>query len=568
MVQGAHAIRRGRVSATTQREMFRAWCRKEKFNNGKALSHVLMDGGCLSVPYNRLGDFYEKYIEAVRSGDEKVFVVEQKTERYNFFVDIDYKDVRALTIEEIEDIARIICDKVRSLGGKDALVSVAPPKGLPSGDVKTGIHINFPGFVVNQPSALAAREHVIVALSTAKGSDVDWERVVDQAVYGGINGRKRSNGSGFRMPWSHKMAKHDACEGKGCADCVKGRVSQLAYLPLFRYRHGPVFTLLEKINPTPTVEMMWMATVRSDATEHASVQSPHRAIKEASFEHMDGLDGEEIDDPDLHEAIEDAIRTMIAGQANASVKKIIKFDDTYVITSDSKYCANVGREHGSNHVYFTISNGSLRQKCHSAHETYAGRKDLCQDFTSEPSRIAHGTTLYTKLYPDGMTPTERTAKKRIEAKATSDAKKRCEPLVRRFPGHARTTVTSVKPKSNQKKWVISTNSKYCTIIGADHTTCMQFVIEKKPSKKVAQLSGDYIIHQECQCTRSKMGKLKMTKNLVNDQSLMNALFRVSALVVEETTEAAQQRKEEKVHNAYAESEAEIHALVAAALAQK
>ena len=184
MVQGAHAIRRGRVSATTKREMFRAWCRKEKFNNGKALSHVLMDGGCLSVPYNRLGDFYEKYVEAVRSGDEKVFVVEQKTERYNFFVDIDYKDVRALTIEEIEDIARIICDKVGSLGGKDALVSVAPPKGLPSGDVKTGIHINFPGFVVNQPSALAAREHVIVALSTAKGSDVDWEKVVDQAVYG------------------------------------------------------------------------------------------------------------------------------------------------------------------------------------------------------------------------------------------------------------------------------------------------------------------------------------------------------------------------------------------------
>ena len=77
------------MSATTKREMFRAWCRKEKFNNGKALSHVLMDGGCLSVPYNRLEDFYEKYVEAVRSGDEKVFVVEQKTERYNFFVDIE-----------------------------------------------------------------------------------------------------------------------------------------------------------------------------------------------------------------------------------------------------------------------------------------------------------------------------------------------------------------------------------------------------------------------------------------------------------------------------------------------
>ena len=93
--------------------MFKKWCSQNNFNNATNLSHVLMDGGVLSVPFDKLNDFYEKYIEAVKKG-EKLYVVEQKTETYNFFVDIDYKDERALTLEEIQDICKVICDKVKT----------------------------------------------------------------------------------------------------------------------------------------------------------------------------------------------------------------------------------------------------------------------------------------------------------------------------------------------------------------------------------------------------------------------------------------------------------------------
>ena len=64
--------------------MFKRWCASQNFNNATNLSHVLMDGGVLSVPFDRLNEFYEKYIEAVKSG-EKLFVVEQKSPVYNFF---------------------------------------------------------------------------------------------------------------------------------------------------------------------------------------------------------------------------------------------------------------------------------------------------------------------------------------------------------------------------------------------------------------------------------------------------------------------------------------------------
>jgi hypothetical protein len=183
--------------------MFKKWCSQNNFNNATNLSHVLMDGGVLSVPFDKLNDFYEKYIEAVKKG-EKLYVVEQKTEMYNFFVDIDYKDERALTLEEIQDICKVICDKVKRHGGKECLISISPPKKAGT-LVKTGVHLNWPGYVVDQASALALREHILVALSKAKGS-VDWNEIVDLAVYGDI--RRKSKGSGFRMPWSHKMAKH------------------------------------------------------------------------------------------------------------------------------------------------------------------------------------------------------------------------------------------------------------------------------------------------------------------------------------------------------------------------
>ena len=93
--------------------MFKKWCSHNNFNNATNLSHVLLDGGVLSVPFDKLNDFHEKYLDAVKRG-EKLFVVEQKTPNYNFFVDIDYKDEKALTIEEIKSMCKIICENVSS----------------------------------------------------------------------------------------------------------------------------------------------------------------------------------------------------------------------------------------------------------------------------------------------------------------------------------------------------------------------------------------------------------------------------------------------------------------------
>src|SRR5210317_2418548 len=281
--------------------MFKKWCASEKFNNATNLSHVLLDGGKLSVPSDRLPEFYEKYVDAVKCG-ERLYVVEQKTPTYNFFIDIDYKDHDSLSIDEIKSICKIICDKVKRHGGKKCLISVAPPKKVGT-MTKTGIHLNWPGFVVDQESAIALREHILVALSRAKGG-TDWNEIIDVAVYGDI--RRKSKGSGFRMPWSHKMAKHSPCGGQGCPECGgKGKIVQVAYLPLFMYNHGPL-SKLTKIDPEPNLDILKMSSIRTDQPQHITVEPPSSVIKEGSFTSAQTAD--EIENDELKGLIEHFIQ--------------------------------------------------------------------------------------------------------------------------------------------------------------------------------------------------------------------------------------------------------------------
>ena len=128
----------------------------------------------------------------------------------------------------------------------DALISVAKPK--PHGDyIKTGVHINWPNFPVNRSSALALRDHIISTLQLVYGSK-DWNDIVDLSVYG--SSERNTKGSGFRMPYSHKMVNCKECQGKGCESCDKGRIIQGEYLPIFLYKSGCSVSC-KKFHPNP-----------------------------------------------------------------------------------------------------------------------------------------------------------------------------------------------------------------------------------------------------------------------------------------------------------------------------
>ncbi len=110
-----------------------------------------------------MADFYREYAAAVNIG-EKVFVVEQKTRTYNFFLDMDYKDHDELSVSDVKTLSQIICDKVRLLTNQQtALISVAEPKKKDD-KIKSGACVRF---FEEEPTRVTSPKQV----STSTGQD-------------------------------------------------------------------------------------------------------------------------------------------------------------------------------------------------------------------------------------------------------------------------------------------------------------------------------------------------------------------------------------------------------------
>ena len=381
--------------------MFKRWCSEKGFLGATPVTHVLMDGGVLSVPFDRLDEFYRGCIQCVKAG-EKIFVVEQKTEVYNFFMDVDYKADDPLELEDVKSLALDICFKVNSLGlSKRCLVSVASPKRK-DGQIKTGVHLNWPDLQVNQEGAISLMYHVVSSLNTVRSGD--WSKYIDKSVYGDLE--TETKGSGFRMPWSHKMGKHSECHGHGCLTCNNnGKLIEGEYLPAFMYSNDGD---LVKYPCAVTMEGLHLSTIRSEGTpvdipKFAGVVRKPR--KEGTFTTSQMKD--EVCNVELYGYLETFIRRYMDGQKNARVKRVFKNKNGYMIDTTSKYCENLGRAHHSNHVWFMINNdGTIKQKCFCRCETMEGRKHgFCKDFNGRSHFL--NKTVCDIAYPEGVTNTKK-----------------------------------------------------------------------------------------------------------------------------------------------------------------
>lgn len=419
--------------------MFKRWCKDQGFANNSDLSHVLMDGGVLSVPFDKLNDFYEKCVEAYNSG-EKIFVVEQKTENYNFFMDLDYKDDEEMSFEQIKSVCKVICDKVSKFGGKDALISVAEPKPIDT-LIKTGIHINWPGFVVNRSSALGIRDHVINTLNLAYGSR-DWKDIVDISVYG--NNSRNTKGSGFRMPWSHKKGKHEACAGQGCDLCNNtGKETQSEYLPIFIYKHGPSSTL-QKTEQKPSVDILHMATLRTQSMEPVIIEGTR---EEATFTTLQTKN--EFKDQEARLLVEAFVRKNVEGQTTASITKMFKYNKQFLVSTNSKYCENKKCNHNSNHVWFHIVGDTIAQKCFSTTNVLR-QYGFCKDFSGRRHQLSKKITDI--LYEDGKIETY-TPKKKVVVEPEQNL---LEKFIKKYIVKKETFVIESLKREGVKKYTVTT----------------------------------------------------------------------------------------------------------------
>ena len=269
-------------------------------------THTLMDGGILFVPDEDMSAFFDVYIEQL--GKRKLYVVEQKTEVFKFFVDLDYKAQERLG----EEALLAVCEAIHDAIGKPGrcCIARAQPRPVKEG-IKSGVHIHWPDYKVTKQEAIAARSKILLALPPVQ--EVEWSSVIDSSVYGG---------SGLRMLWPHKKPSGDP------------------YIPWKELVSGKEFP------KTPNAEILALFSIRCPRSEKKT----------------------ELED-DLvpsAEPIEEFIQRYMRGQRTAKVKKIQRIEDgadTWYVQSDSKFCEKIDEEHRSNHVWFLISKGRICQKC-------------------------------------------------------------------------------------------------------------------------------------------------------------------------------------------------------------
>jgi len=260
-----------------------------------------MDGGILFVPTEETQEFYQACVDAINSGT-KLYVVEQKTERFKFFVDLDYKAQEKLKDEDLIQFCFIIHEALGT--SSRCLIARARPRPVADGLIKSGVHIHWPELVVTRTQALNFRSKIILNLS--KDFAFDWDRVIDASVYGG---------SGLRMLWSHKKPTGDP------------------YVP-WKDLNGISFT------KEPSVDILALFAVRTD-------EEPRQ---------------EEV--LENNAPLEEFIRKYLEGQGRTRIKKVQRHDhDGWFAQTDAKYCERIHKDHKSNHIWFSIRSGRISQRC-------------------------------------------------------------------------------------------------------------------------------------------------------------------------------------------------------------
>jgi hypothetical protein len=281
------------------------------YTKSRDSTHLILDGGSIK----ETPGFLEAYITDLTHG-HRLHIVEKKTNRFRFFVDVDFVSTEHEL--DFEKVAMAIYD-IACLG--PCLIARAKPREVSEG-VKYGMHMIWPDTSVTKEKAQGIRMKLLREMGP------DWDKVIDASVY---------QGSGLRMLWS-----------------FKNESGSTVYVPWGRIEFGRYTEFKDK---TPSVEYLKMFSIR----------------------HTDETVEDVIENSQPHTDLEEFIRKTIPGHEGARVVRVKQCrnkKDFYVAT-DSKYCENIKRRHKSNHVWFCIlpKSGVVFQKCQDENcKSFSGKR--------------------------------------------------------------------------------------------------------------------------------------------------------------------------------------------------
>ena len=409
----------------------------------KLSSHLLMDGGELSVEASDNDKFLRLCAEAIVA-KENIFVVEKRSpQTFRVFFDFDTHLETPLPEEELRQwyvkLCKFVCGTLNELFS-DANIdfrlvcAVAAPKCTRKNQTdchKYGVHVVVPELIVTEAIMLRIRDAVIQKLENnfEKKGPTTWADDVDLAVY---------TSSGFRMLFSQKSARCK-CTVKDRDNCDKcGGVGKINEERPYR----PAFIMssafdVEEVEPSQEVEsvlsLLQMTSIRC-ANAEATVafnKAPPSWFEDvcAPCDELNGLIRPIVKRPrtEGHSAVENGLKEkedlstadmqelnswfQVMCQKRELPKEYRKVDIvtafSYTLNGvrshvigrvDSQYCMNIGRCHSTNTVYIMVNLLTKRavMKCYCRCDTTEGRRtrirgvvQMCKDFSSPPIDAAN-----------------------------------------------------------------------------------------------------------------------------------------------------------------------------------
>lgn len=394
------------------------------FTKTKVFTHLLLDGGKVNIPESEVSKFLKLYTKDVEAGENN-FVCELKTEKFKLFSDLDFFEPDIpISEESILDYLSTIQTVIYEFFNKNVdpddlylLASTAPSKNKTiEGQVyiKTGIHLIWPNIFVTKRTSLIIRTAIIQALYARHGKRDPyntWEEVVDLSVY---------NANGLRMLGSKKMAackvcrasKDKLCDDPNCYQLYKmrrvfeDRAYSLAWVMTADADHTNCVLnpKKEEYLKSDTLETVRLSSIRlKDGILETRFDIPiwvkiketeiQRTKKSKKRQFLSKEDTEGIrslgkhtkiyEDSDIFKKMEKFIKSNLDKELykGLSFRSLIKTESgVYFATTNCHYCLNTQREHGSNTIWFYISDNGVSQRCFCRCDTTEGRKyGSCKD---------------------------------------------------------------------------------------------------------------------------------------------------------------------------------------------
>ena len=445
------------------------------FGKDRVATHLMMDGGRLSITDDQAGAFLNIYFASVIVRQERLSIVEVRTPIFRLFFDLDtrFKKGAHGIQRTVTKLCRLIWDHVvndffvvstdgslihdrpssrcslSSLPSTGSLREEEGPAG--SGEnparmivcqapskieksevdddgesVKHGVHIVFPHIFVNSPIALACRASLLEKIAAAFMDPIPGDSVTDSST------DSTASTSGFATPINSWDSVVDdsvfRSSGLRMIFSGKGRGEARAYLPKF------------EIDDLGDSKPCCLDTA---AAKRAYIHDTSIRVFHGTLTPCTGGEHEIADQPGVHsqggcvvgtgtpiDMYQEALPAL--REVLPTVYKDTRFIRAFVtshavmIKTSSRFCLNKGGEHRTSTIYICITKRGVCQKCYCRKEERG-----CADYASPIIPLPHEVTRV--FFPDDSfldDPVE-IAKKKTMAASTTKRKSSLSSILKR-----------------------------------------------------------------------------------------------------------------------------------------